>query len=103
MKEDMMSNKQIKRYELENINDKVGYASYAKVDLPKGSKVIDVTCEFNIIYIHAIVNTAHKMKSRWFAIFEQDMPMEDYDRRTFEYVGRVGVVPELYVFEAHDQ
>ena len=44
----------------------------------------------------------HKTKGRWFATFEQDMPMEDYEKKTFEYVGRVNVDPNLYVFEVHD-
>ena len=40
-----MSNKQIKMYQLEVIDEKVGYASYTRVDLPKVAKVIDVTSE----------------------------------------------------------
>ena len=97
-----MSNKQIKMYQLEVIDEKVGYASYTRVDLPKGAKVIDVTSDDGVINLHAIVNPLHKLKERWFATFEQDMPMEDYEKKTFEYIGRVGVIPELYVFEVHD-
>jgi len=28
--------------------------------------------------------------------------MEDYEKKTCEYIGRVNVMPELYVFEVHD-
>ena len=97
-----MSEKQIRKYELEDISEKTGYASFTKVDIPKGGKVIDVTVNAGKTYLHIIANHNHKKKERWFATFEEDMPMEDYEKKTFEYVGRVGVVPELYVFEVHD-
>ena len=71
-------------------------------DLPKGAKVLDVSVENDVTYLHAIVNPNNRPKNRWFATFEQDMPMEDYEKRTFEYVGRVNVDPNLYVFEVHD-
>ena len=45
---------------------------------------------------------SNKKKERWFVTYEEDMPMEDYEKTTCEYIGRVGTVPELYVFEVHD-
>ena len=97
-----MSNKQIRKYQLEVIDEKIGYASYTRVDLPKGAKVIDVSFDSGSTYLHAIVNPSHKVKERWFATFEQDMPMEDYEKKTFEYVGMVNTIPTLHVFEVHD-
>lgn len=97
-----MSEKKIIKFELENLADKTGYASFSRVDIPKGGKVIDVSVAANKTYLHVICNPLHRKKERWFATFEEDMPMEDYEKKTFEYIGRVGVVPELYVFEVHD-
>ena len=97
-----MSNKQIKKYKLEKVSEKVGYASYTKVELPKGAKILDVTYEDDIIYLHAIVNSMHRTKGRWFVTFEQDMPMEDYEKKTFEYIGMTNTVPTYHVFEVHD-
>ncbi|NDB61867.1 hypothetical protein EB001_26015 [bacterium] len=97
-----MSEKKIIKIELENISDKIGYVSFTKIEIPKGGKVIDVSVVDNKTNLHVICNPLHKKKERWFATFEENMPMEDYEKKTFEYVGRVGVVPELYVFEVHD-
>jgi hypothetical protein len=97
-----MSDKQIRKYELENIEERTGYYSCTRVDIPKGGKVIDISYENNIVYLHIIINPNHKVKERWFSIFEENMPMEEYEKKTFEYIGRVGVSPELYVFEVHD-
>jgi hypothetical protein len=97
-----MGDKKIIKIELEDISEKIGYASFTRVDIPKGGKVIDVTFIDNKTYLHIICNPNHRKKERWFATFEEDMPMEDYEKKTFEYVGRVGAVPELYVFEVHD-
>jgi len=97
-----MSEKKIIKFELENLADKTGYASFSRVDIPKGGKIIDVSYSAYTTYLHVICNPLHRKKERWFATFEEDMPMEDYEKKTFEYIGRVGVVPELYVFEVHD-
>ena len=97
-----MSEKKIIRIELENIAEKIGYVSFTKVEIPKGGKVIDVSVADDKTYLHVICNPLHKKKERWFVTFEENMPMDDYEKKTFEYVGRVGVSPELYVFEVHD-
>lgn len=97
-----MSEKKIIKIELENIAEKTGYASFTKVNIPKGGKVVDVSVSDDKTQLHVICNPNHKKKERWFATFEENMPMEDYEKKTFEYVGRVNVVPELYVFEVHD-
>ena len=97
-----MSDKKIIKFELEDISEKTGYASFTRVDIPKGGKVIDVTYIDNKTYLHIICNPNNRKKERWFATFEENMPMEDYEKKTFEYIGRVGVSPELYVFEVHD-
>ena len=100
----MMSEKKIVKYELEDVSDKSGYASFTRVDIPKGGKVIDVSYSgyTSKTYLHIIANHNNKKKERWFATFKEDMPMEDYEKKTFEYIGRAGVNPELYVFEVHD-
>ena len=97
-----MSEKKIIKFELENVAEKTGYASFTRVDIHKGGKVIDVSYAGGKTYLHVIVNPNHRKKERWFATFEENMPMEDYDKKTCEYIGRVGVSPELYVFEVHD-
>ena len=99
-----MSEKKIIKFELEDISEKSGYASFTRVDIPKGGKVIDVSYSAysTKTYLHVICNPNNKRKERWFATFKEDMPMEDYEKKTFEYIGRVGVNPELYVFEVHD-
>jgi hypothetical protein len=97
-----MSEKKVIKYQLENVADKIGYVSFTRVDIPKGGKVIDISFEDDIIYLHAVVNSNHRNKERWFATFEENMPMDDYDKKTCEYIGRVGVSPELYIFEVHD-
>ena len=98
----MMSDKKIIKYQLEDISDRTGYYSCTRVDVPKGGKVIDISYEGDVIYLHIIANPNHRNKERWFSIFEENMPMEEYEKKTFEYIGRVGVSPELYVFEVHD-
>jgi hypothetical protein len=97
-----MSEKRIIKFEIEDISQKTGYVSFTKVDLPKGGKVIDVSVESDKTYLHVIVNPLNRKKERWFATFEEQMPMEDYDKKTFEYIGRTGTIPELYIFEVHD-
>ena len=97
-----MSDKQIRKYELENIEERTGYASFTKVDIPKGGKVIGISVNDGFINLHIVANHNHKKKERWFTVYEEDMPMEDYEKKTCEYIGRVGVFPELYVFEVHD-
>ena len=97
-----MSNKTIKKYELENLTDKTGYCSFTRVDIPKGGKVIGLSYSADTTYLHVIANHNHKKKERWFVTYEEDMPMEDFEKSTCEYIGRVGTTPELYVFEVHD-
>ena len=97
-----MSEKTIKKYELENLSEKSGYCSFTRVDIPKGGKVIGVSYSANITYLHIIANHKNKKKERWFVTYEEDMPMEDYEKKTFEYVGMVNTIPTLHVFEVHD-
>ena len=97
-----MSEKKIIKYKLEDLSETIGYVSFTKVDIPKGGKVIDVSVVDDKTYLHVICNPNHKKKERWFATFEENMPMEDYEKKTFEYIGRVGTSPELYVFEVHE-
>jgi hypothetical protein len=93
--------KVIHRYRLDDTTD-LGYASYVRVDMPKGAKVINISYGVSTIFLHAIVNTQHKLKERWFAVFREDTPMEDYEKKTFEYVGMTNTVPNYHVFEVHD-
>ena len=96
-----MSNKEIHRYKLDDTAD-LGYTSYIRVDMPKGGKIINLSYVSGDIYLHAIINTQHKKKERWFAIFTEGMPMEDYEKKTFEYIGMTQTVPTYHVFEVHD-
>jgi hypothetical protein len=97
-----MTDRRIIKYQLEDISDRTGYYSCTRVDIPKGGKIIDISYETGVIYLHTIANPNHRNKERWFSIFEERMPMEEYAKKTCEYIGRVGVNPELYVFEVHD-
>ena len=97
-----MSNKEIHRYKLDDTNELIGYTAYCRVDMPKGAKVINISYVTGDIYLHAIVKPKHEKKARWFAIFTEGMPMEDYDKKTCEYIGMLNTVPTLHVFEVHD-
>ena len=100
-----MSEKQIKRYELEKMEERTGYASFSRVDIPKGGKVISVSEENDAAYLHIIANHNHKKKERWFAVYEEGMPMEDYEKKTCEYIDKIYLKmldKYLYVFEVHD-
>ena len=46
-----MSNKEIHRYKLDDIGD-LGYTSYCRVDMPRGAKVINLSCVGGDIYLH---------------------------------------------------
>ena len=97
-----MSNKEIHRYKLDDVSD-LGYTSFCRVDLPKGGKIINLSYDgFSRIYLHVVVNPKHEKKARWFAIFTEGMPMDDYDKKTCEYIGMLNTVPTLHVFEVHD-
>ena len=97
-----MSNKEIHRYKLDDVSD-LGITSFVRCDLPKGAKIINLSYDgFSRIYLHVVVNPEHKKKERWFAIFTEGMPMEDYEKKTFEYVGMTNTVPTYHVFEVHD-
>jgi hypothetical protein len=96
-----MSNKEIHRYKLDNTND-LGPTSFCRVDLPKGAKVINVTYLYGDIYLHAIVNPKHEKKARWFAVYTEGYPMEDYEKKTCEYIGMTITNPTHHVFEVHD-
>ena len=96
-----MSNKEIHKFKLDNVND-LGISSFTRVDMPKGAKVINVSYAGGTIFLHAIVNKKNKEKQRWFAIFEEGMPMHDYENKTCEYIGMVNTVPSYHVFEVHD-
>ena len=96
-----MSNKEIHRYKLDDLND-LGYATFSRVDLPKGAKVINLSWVSGQIYLHAIVKPKHDKKERWFAIFTEETPLEDYEKKTFEYVGMTNTIPTYHVFEVHD-
>ena len=97
-----MSDKKIIKFKLEDISERVGYYSCTRVDINKGGKVIDVTHEDGTLYLHVVVNPNAKLKARWFDIYEENMPAENYDKKTCEYIGMVNVVPNLYIFEVHD-
>jgi hypothetical protein len=97
--------KEIRRYKVDTFDD-LGAANFVRVDLPKGAKIIGVSHTWphdgGKIQIHAIVNPEHKLKERWLAIYCEEVPMEDYEKKTFEYIGMVNG-PRLYhVFEVHD-
>jgi hypothetical protein len=96
-----MSHKVIRKYKLDNMDD-LGLANYVRVDMPKGAKIINVSHTFGFIYLHAIVNPKHKEKERWFAVFNEVVPIEDYEKKTFEYIGMVNGVRLYHVFEVHD-
>ena len=100
-----MNDKKITRFELEKTDDRIGYASFCRVDIHKGGKVVGVSKEFGKIFLHVIINPNHKKKERWFAIFEEDMPMEDYEKKTCEFIGKIHIEmldKYLYIFEVHD-
>ena len=94
-------NKEIRRYKLEDTND-LGYTTFCRVELPKGAKIIDVSYGAGNMYIHVIANHNNKKKNRWFAIFSEGNPMEDYEKKTCEYIGMTHSVPNYYIFEVHD-
>ena len=96
-----MSNKEIHRYKMDNTND-LGYAAFCRVDLPKGAKIVNVSYVGGDIHLHAIVNPNHKKKERWFAVFTEGTPLEDYDKKTFDYIGMTHTVPTYHIFEVHD-
>jgi len=93
--------KEIHRYILDDTKD-LGYTSYCRVDMPKGAKVINISYGTSTIFLHAVVNPQHKKKERWFAIFTEGTPLEDYDTKTFVYVGMTNTVPNYHIFEVHD-
>jgi hypothetical protein len=97
-----MSNRKIRKYKLEDIQERVGYASFTRVDIPKGGKVIGVSYHDNATYLHIAVNPENRLKERWFATFEEDMPMEEYNKKTFDYIGMITIDPTLYIFEVYD-
>jgi hypothetical protein len=96
-----MSNKEIRRYKLDDTHD-LGYTSFCRVDLPKGSRVIDLSYGAGVIHLHVVANHHNKKKERWFAIFGEGTPMEDYEKKTCEYIGMTNSVPNYYIFEVHD-
>ena len=96
-----MSDKEIHRYKLDDTSD-LGYTSYIRADMPKGAKIINLSYINADIVLHAIVNPKHKKKERWFAVFVEGAPMEDYEKKTFEYIGMTHSVPTYHVFEVHD-
>lgn len=96
-----MSNKEIQSFKLDDIND-IGYATFSRVDMPAGAKVINLSYTAGSLFLHAIVKPKHKLKQRWFAIYHESVSMEDYEKKTFSYVGMVNTVPLLHVFEVHD-
>jgi hypothetical protein len=92
--------KEIRKYTLDSMDD-LGYTAFVRADLPKGAKIINISYSAGYIFLHAIVNPEHKKKERWFAIFKEGTIMEDYEKKTFEYVGMIG--DNLHhVFEVHD-
>jgi len=96
-----MSDKEICRYKLDDMSD-LGYTSYIRVDMPKGAKIINLSYIGGTMWLHAIVNAKHKEKARWFAVFTEGTPMEDYEKTTFEYIGMTNTVPNYHIFEVHD-
>lgn len=96
-----MSNKEIQTFKLDSVND-IGYATFSRVDMPAGAKVINLSYSVGKLWLHAIVKPKHKLKERWFAIYQEGTPLEDYESKTFTYVGMVNTVPTLHVFEVHD-
>lgn len=96
-----MSNKEIRRYKLDDIDD-LGITTFCRVDLPKGAKIIDVSRNGEKIYLHVIANHHNKKKDRWFAVFSEGKPMEDYEKKTCEYIGTIYSIHHYYIFEVHD-
>ena len=70
--------------------------------MPKGAKIINLSYIGGTMWLHAFVNPKHKEKGRWFAVFTEGTSMEDYEKKTFEYIGMVNAVPIHHVFEVHD-
>lgn len=93
--------KEIRSYKLDRVDD-LGDTSFVRVDMPKGAKVINVSYVAGRIYLHAIGNPEHKKKERWFAVYAEGTPMEQYEKKTCEYIGMAGTVPNYHVFEVHD-
>lgn len=96
-----MSNKEIRRYKVDSTND-LGSTTFCRVDMPKGSNIINLSYVNGDIMLHAVVNPEHKKRERWFAIFIEDTPMEDYEKKTFDYIGMTNTVPVYHVFEVHE-
>ena len=100
--------KEIRRYKVDTFDD-LGSMAFCRVDLPKGAKVINVSTSWpfdlidnSVINIHAIVNPEHKLKERWFAIVVEGQTIENYEKKTFEYIGMVNGPRIYHVFEVHD-
>jgi hypothetical protein len=93
--------KVIHRYKIDRTDD-LGTSSFVRVDMPKGAKIINITYVGGYIYLHAVVNPEHKKKERWFAVYTEGTPMEDYEKKTCEYIGMASTVPNFHVFEVHD-
>lgn len=93
--------KEIRRYKLDMVDD-LGDTSFVRCDMPKGAKVINISYAGGYIYLHAIINPKHTKKERWFAVYAEGTPMEDYEKKTCEYIGMAATVPNFHVFEVHD-
>jgi len=94
-----MNNKEIRSYKLDDIN---ATGTFCRTDMPAGAKVINISYSSGSIFLHAIVKPKNSLKKRWFAIYMEGSKLEDYDKKTFDYVGMVNIVPTLHVFEVHD-
>lgn len=100
-----MSNKEIHRYKIDTI-DELGLMSFCRVDMPKGAKVVNVSTTWphdgGKVQVHAIVNPKHKEKERWFAVVVEGQTIENYENKTFEYLGMVSGPRIYHIFEVHD-
>lgn len=96
-----MSNKEILSYILDDIKD-IGYSTFSRVDMPAGAKIINTSYSAGKIFLHVIAKPNNKKKQRWFAMYMEGVKMEDYEKKTFEYLGMIPSVPTIHVFEVHE-
>ena len=91
--------KQIEKYRVTDPDDLKSAIGYHRVDIPSGGKVLDVSIDAERVFLHVLVNPKHKKRERWFAIYREGVPMDNYEKKHYEYIGRLN---KHHIFEVHD-
>lgn len=97
-----MSKKEICKYLLGPLSNLSGYASWNRVDMPRGAKIINISVFDGKVYLHAIVDNRNNVKERWFALYMEDTFLECYDKKTSAYVGMINGSTVYHVFQVYD-